>query len=300
VQVIFMSKAVYGRLRDVYWDSRVVTIKRSGTIEYYHMPKGMFATFLQLFFKGSYLFMTVSEDKRKTKGWMTHSVESIEKIMLPQGQTPMVFFDISLIRGQIRTLIESDRPKLFLDLEMTMPPYRMTEPFESEIIQYGWVLTSSDGTILEQEKNFVKPTRKDALTDRTRKFLKISQEDVDTGIPGADFLKKLVALIRRERPTVFVWGQNDGIELKKASRRHHVSDVTRGIQLVDLLRLHKTFYGLKNDLGLFNAYTLYYDDAIDVKQAHDALEDAVFTKRVFDGFRETTAGKRLVDISKYK
>jgi sporulation inhibitor KapD len=300
VQVILMSNIVYGRLRDVHKDARVVTIKRNGRIEYFHMPKGLFQTFLELFLKGSYLFMTVSDEKRKTKGWMTRSVESIEKIMLPQGQTPLVFFDIALIRGQIRSLVESERPKLFLDLEMTMPPYRIVEPFESEIIQYGYVLAAADGTVLEKEKNFVKPTRKDAVTDRTRKFLKISQEDVETGIPGSDFLKRLVALIRRERPTVFVWGQNDGIELRKASRRHHLPDITRGIQMVDLLRLHKTFFGLKNDLGLFNAYALYYEDAIDAKQTHDALEDAWYTKRVFDGFREAAAGKRLVDIAKYK
>lgn len=295
-----MSRAVYGRLRDVYRDFRVVSIQMRTRIEYYHIPKGLFQTFLEMFLPGSYLFMTVADERRRTKHWMTWSVESIEKIMVPQGQTPIIHFDIVRIRGQIRSLIESERPKLFLDFEMTMPPYRMVEPFESEIIQYGWVLCDKEGSTLEQERNFVRPTRRDAVTDRTKKFLKITQEQVDAGIPAADFLKRLLSLVRRERPTVFVWGQNDGIELKKTSRRHHMADITRGIQLVDLLKLHKTFYGLKNDLGLFNAYSLYFDDQIDAKQAHDALEDAWFTKKVFDGFRDVTKGTKTVDVAKYK
>ena len=87
---------------------------------------------------------------------------------------------------------------------------------------------------------------------------------------------------------------------KKGARINHILDITKGVQIVDLLRLHKTFFGLKNDLGLFNAYTMYFGSDDNEKQAHDALEDAMVTKLIFDWFKEVALGQRKVDISDYK
>ncbi|MCK7487390.1 MAG: exonuclease domain-containing protein [Bacillus subtilis] len=295
-----MSKMIYGRLQDVYEELRVVTMKRSSKIDFYYMPKGLFQTFLSYFIEGSYIFMTVSDQTRIYKGWKTYSVESIEKILYPRRQNPLVFYDISIIKSQIRKLLETDRPKLFLDLEMTMPPYRLYETFESEIIQYGYVLTDARSQILEQKKSFVKPTKIAEISDRTKKFLKVSQADVDQGIPAQEFFRSLQSIFRTYRPMVLVWGQNDIIELKKGARINHIADITKGVQIVDLLRLHKTFFALKNDLGLFNAYTMYFGSDDQEKQAHDALEDAMVTKLIFDWFKEVASGQRKVDTSEYK
>ena len=54
---------------------------------------------------------------------------------------------------------------------------------------------------------------------------------------------------------------------------------------MDLLKLHKDYYNLENDIGLFKAYKMYFNDDLD--QAHNAYEDALITKHVFDGFLAT-------------
>ena len=295
-----MTNQIYGRLHDVFEDIRVVSLKGHSKIDYYYMPKGLFQTFLSYFIPGSYTFMTVSETKKKYKGLMVYSVESIEKIIYPRKQNPLIFYDISLIKSQIQNLITKECPKLFLDLEMSMPPYRFYQNFESEIIQYGLVITNPQGQIIEEKKSFVRPTKTAEISDRTKKFLKVSQEEIDQGISAKEFIEMLSSYFRKNRPMVFVWGQNDLIELRKACRINHQNDITMGVQIVDLLKLHKTYFGLKNDLGLQNAYNLYSTEPTLEKQAHDALEDALMTQFVFESFRQVTLGKRIVDTTLYK
>ena len=58
--------------------------------------------------------------------------------------------------------------------------------------------------------------------------------------------------------------------------------MTDANDFIDLLKLHKDYFNLKDDLGLFKAYQVYYK--IDETQAHDAHDDALITKQVFDAF----------------
>lgn len=95
------------------------------------------------------------------------------------------------------------------------------------------------------------------------------------------------------RPMVFVWGKNDELELAKMNRLYELDDFTRKMQFIDLLRLHKTYFGLKNDLGLFNAYKAY--KGVDLtKQKHDAFQDASVTLAVFSCFKDVTNGLMTV------
>jgi sporulation inhibitor KapD len=284
-----MSKTVFGRLHAVYEEVRVVTLKNGPRIEFYHMGKGMFAAFMQYFRAGVFVFMTVADTPRKMRGVFSRSVEKMDKIMLPHGSSPKVFFDANLIRSGIRSLVNSRKPKLFVDFEMSMPPFKFNPDFRSELIQCGMVLCDDAGNVIEQHATFIKPIMFPEITDRTRKFLKITQSAFDHGVDYPVFHDILDRIITEFRPMVVVWGQNDIIELRKAALYHRLPDITRKAQFVDLLKLHKNYFGLKNDVGLFNAYKQYVD--IDPeKQAHDALEDATITKMVFDGFKKVTMG----------
>ncbi|MCR5307716.1 MAG: hypothetical protein K6E24_01810, partial [bacterium] len=55
---------------------------------------------------------------------------------------------------------------------------------------------------------------------------------------------------------------------------------------INLLQVHKNYYNLKNDLGLFDAYKQYTGE--NLNQEHDALEDAFMTKNVFFEFKKET------------
>ena len=95
---------------------------------------------------------------------------------------------------------------------------------------------------------------------------------------------ELKDILNNYNPKIVVWGKNDIKALNDFYKLHKVSALTNSNNFVDLLRLHKNFFNLKNDLGLFNAYKEYYlEDPI---QAHDAIEDAKVTKAVFSAFKK--------------
>ena len=289
-----MAKYLAGPLHDVFPEIRVITVRDRRQIVYLYMPKGMFTSFMQYFGKGIYVFMTVSDSARKYRGVLVRQVENIDKIMYPDGQNPRVFFDISLIKSGIKNILNAKRNRLFVDFEMSMPPFRDWTRFVSEIIQAGIVVVDEDGTTVETLSTFIKPTLFPQITDRTRKFLHIRQDAIDGGMAYPDFYKAFAELIRKYRPMVFVWGQNDQIELKKSMIANNLPDITPRMQVIDLLKLHKNYFSLKNDLGLFNAFRLYHPEVLPEKQAHDAFEDASVTKAVFDGFRQVCNGELTI------
>ncbi|MDP3129790.1 MAG: exonuclease domain-containing protein, partial [Bacillota bacterium] len=183
----------------------------------------------------------------------------------------------------------SRKPKLFVDFEMSMPPFKYNPDFLSELIQCGMILCDDAGNVIEQHSTFIKPFMFPEITDRTRKFLKITQSAINNGVEFPEFHDQLDQIVTLFRPMIVVWGQNDIIELRKAALYHRLPDITKKAQFVDLLKIHKNYFGLKNDVGLFNAYKVYADVDPE-KQAHDALEDATVTRIVFDGFKKVCNG----------
>ncbi|HRX91486.1 MAG TPA: exonuclease domain-containing protein [Candidatus Izemoplasmatales bacterium] len=290
-----MTEYVYGLLHGVDETKRIIAIKIDNKIRFFYLAKGQFTVFMAYFKPNIYVFMTVAETPRHYRGYKVQNVINIEKVMLPNKQKPTVFYDISIIRSGIKTIVDSGKPKLFVDFEMSMPPYRDYRTFVSEIIQAGLVLCDGDGKVLENHSFFIKPQLFPKISERTGKFLHIRQEDVDSGREYREFHSLFMKIQASYHPMVFVWGKNDKIELKKANERLGLTEFTQRAQFIDLLQLHKIYFNLKNDLGLFNAYNLYSDHDLD-KQAHDAFEDASVTKDVFYWFKDTVNGNREITI----
>ncbi|MBU0997848.1 MAG: hypothetical protein KKE16_07400 [Firmicutes bacterium] len=291
-----MADYVYGLLHGVDEKKRIIAIKVNKKVTFYYMAKGMFQSFMQYFKSGIYVFMDVQETSRRYRGYTVKNVLNIEKVMSPHRQNPTIYYDVSIIKSGISHIMNTKKPKLFLDFEMSMPPYRNYEDFVSEIIQVGFILTDATGEIIDKQSYFIKTFLFKEISDRTKKFLRVEQEQIDSGLEYREFYDLFTKLLQTYKPMVLVWGQNDRIELKKMNFRHQLADFTPNTQFVDLLKLHKTYFNLKNDLGLFNAYFLYYENDID-KQKHDALEDARVTKAVFDGFLEVCNNLRMLSLN---
>lgn len=291
-----MADYVYGLLHGVDEKKRIIAIKVNKKVTFYYMAKGMFQSFMQYFKSGIYVFMDVQETSRRYRGYTVKNVLNIEKVMSPHRQNPTIYYDVSIIKSGISHIMNTKKPKLFLDFEMSMPPYRNYEDFVSEIIQVGFILTDSSGEVIDKQSYFIKTFLFKEISDRTKKFLRVEQEQIDSGLEYREFYDLFTKLLQTYKPMVLVWGQNDRIELKKMNFRHQLADFTPNTQFVDLLKLHKTYFNLKNDLGLFNAYFLYYENDID-KQKHDALEDARVTKAVFDGFLEVCNNLRMLSLN---
>jgi sporulation inhibitor KapD len=290
-----MTETVYGKIEKVDEDKRLIAVQQHKRLTYFYMSKGMFRQFMDYFHYGIYVFLTVKKEPRLYKDIRVQNVVSIDKVLSPRANRPKIYYDISIIKTEIKKLVNQERYRLFIDFEMSMPPYTRYQNFISEIIQVGFVLTDAYGNDIQKYNAFVKPKLFPRLSKRTLKFLNLSQADVDQGTTYPDLHRLLADINDRYQPIIYVWGKNDKSELSKLNRIYKLDNFIHDMQFVDLLSLHKTFFRLKNDLGLFSAYNMYANVDL-INQKHDALEDAVVTKDVFYWFKETCNHQRKVII----
>ncbi|RJX25690.1 MAG: hypothetical protein C4537_03990 [Acholeplasma sp.] len=193
-----------------------------------------------------------------------------------------VHYDLHRLRKEMQEVLIQDRYYLFIDFEMTMPGYKEIN-FKPEIIQVGYLLSKAKENALLQEGYYVAPLPQTTLSRRTKKFLSLDElKFYEEAITYQDFYHKLKKIIDQYHPKLVVWGKNDMTALDDSYQIHQVLPLTFTEDFIDLLKLHKDYFNLKDDLGLFKAYQTYYDVAID--QSHDAIDDAHVTKLVFDAF----------------
>ena len=221
------------------------------------------------------------------------SLTRVYQIHQPHPRGRLVFYSHQHVQKQTGRFINSLGMKLFLDLEMSMHPYKIDKTFVQEVIQAGYVLTDATGTVLKRYAAFIRPTRHRKLTPRTLKFLDLTQTDVDQGIPYTEFHQHLISLIETHQPAIIVWGMNDALALRDAADINGLPRLPKRTRFVNLLKLHKNYFALKDDLGLVNAYKLY-GHRLD-NQRHDALEDAEMTRCIFTGFQKHINGALRID-----
>lgn len=286
---------VYGILHGVIEVKRLILIKDKRRVRYYYMSKGMYKSFMMYFQAGIYVFLTVKKKPRLYGKYLVQNVISIDKVLSPNKNNPKIYYDISIIKTGVKSLINRDRFKMFIDFEMSMPPYQNFEVFQSEIIQVGFVLTDNQGNEIERYSSYIKPKLFPKISKRTIKFLHIEQEDIDQGIDYKDFYYRFNKLNHEYNPMVFVWGKNDQLELNKMNKIHRLKPFNRNTQFIDLLSLHKIFFRLNNDLGLFKAYNAYSNKDLS-DQKHDALEDALVTNEIYKYFKQVCNNQIYVKI----
>lgn len=195
-----------------------------------------------------------------------------------------VYYDLFALRQEMKSVLANNQYYLFIDFEMTMPGY-LPEQFQAEIIQVGYVLAKAQGEIEHAEGYYVLPKDAKTLSKRTKKFLKLDEEKFfEEALPFQTFYDKLQNIIKTYRPKFVIWGKNDLTALNASYKMHRKKRLTTDKQFIDLLKLHKDYYNLKDDLGLFKAYKAYYQK--DEIQDHNAMDDALMTKYVFDSFVE--------------
>jgi sporulation inhibitor KapD len=291
-----MEEYIYGMLHGVIESKRLIAIKSRKKIDFYYMSKSMFKQFMQYFRPGIFIFMVVKQVPRLYRGHLVKNVVAIDKVLSPNKNKPTIYYDISMIKSGIKSLINQNRNRLFIDFEMSMPPYNNYQNFVSEIIQIGYVLTDEFGNLIEDFSSYIKPKLFPELSLRNKKFLHIEQSDVDGGNTYEFLHQKIMQIQSKYKPIVYVWGKNDHLELNKLNKIHRLSNFTKSMQFIDLLSLHKNYYGLKNDIGLFNAFNIYSKEDILNNQKHDALEDALITKEIFYAFKDVCNNKLIVDF----
>lgn len=254
-----------------------------GKLTYFYLTKAQARKYMTYINKGHVVDFEIYDNQKKINRRLCWQVAYFNKIEKPGHQKTSVLFDLADIRNQMKEVLEGFQYRLFLDLEMTMPPY-YKGPFEAEIIQAGYVLSDIDGNILVSDSMYIYPTKYKKISRRTEKFLQLDERYYVEAKDYTEFYDKLAYLVETYDPRIIVWGKNDMIALKASYQINQVKPLTTDHSFVNLLQIHKNYYNLSDDLGLFKAYELYYGKI--EGQLHDAYDDALVTKKVYEALLE--------------
>ncbi len=288
---------ITGKIDSFDETSRILTITYKRSYLHLYLQKSTLQMIERFIKKGRNVSFLIKQPPILRHDKHVLVVNHILKIYEKRIRRDKVFYCLSNIKKDIKQLINNLEYKLFLDIEMSMHPYYKTNNFTQEIIQVGYLLVDQNNNVIKTFDHFIKPVKHKVLTKRTIKFLSITQNDVDSGIEYDEFYNEYASIVKKYNPAIIVWGKNDMIALKESYEISNKKSLKPYSRFINLLSLHKTYYSLRNDLGLFNALKLYkpFDD----HQTHNAYEDALVTKEIFDGFKEVLNTNKLVDTSEY-
>lgn len=265
---------------DIEVKHKVFYIIQQGRKTGFYLTNRLSKTFFHYLQKG---IMVDFEITARTKRIGHHKYYQVAHFNQVVSLSPKrVFYDIYKLRRDMASVLEHHDYYMFLDFEMTMPSYTADE-FRPEIIQVGYVIAKAKGPIISSKSYYVLPKTDRTLTKRTKKFLNLDEHIFfEEAITYQKFYTHLKEVIDTYHPKFVVWGKNDVSALNDSYLLHEVEPITKDYDFIDLLKLHKDYYNLKDDLGLFKAYKTYYE--VEFKQTHDANDDALVTKYVFDAF----------------
>ena len=276
--VVFMqfSALIYSVERDNFF-----TILIDGKKTYFYMQKHLVKNFYKYLRKGTYVTFEFEEQKAKYKKIFAYKVNYFIEFR-KRNNKQEVYYDLSIVRDGIKSLVNLMNPIMFIDFEMNMQDYKPILGFEQEIIEAGLLVTDAFGVVSEVKHFYIKPTKFKRITTRAMKFLHYTKVVLDMAISYKEFYNELKKLIEKYNPYVVVWGKSDITQLKKSFEINKCEDLN--LHFINLLQLHTNYDNLHEAPGLFTCYEAYTNTKLP-EQAHNALEDAMVTKDVFFLFK---------------
>lgn len=282
---------VYGRIQKIDVKNRIVGILSEGKMVYIHMTNKVLKEFKPYLTKKPFVFLEVSEEKIIIDNISCLNLDYFIKIMIPSGKYTKVYYDINDIKNNIKSLVNSLNYKMFLDLEFSWPiPY---SHMPAEILQYGYVIIDKDDKIVEEGASLVRPLRNTSLNKGTLEFLHHEYNDFDNACPYIEFYQLLERIIKQYDPKIIAWGRNDVIALEQSFRINHLHPLDVRNRYINLMQVMKNYYSYKKEMGLFATYQ-ELTKGEEQEQAHDAMEDAIIAKKIFDIFKENINNEETI------
>lgn len=211
-------------------------------------------------------------------------ISHFNKIQKHTNRGLHTLFDVEDLKRDMIKVMWRFKYYLFIDIEMSMPSYYHSGTFQSEIIQVGYILTDKKLNVIKKNNYYIKPAFGRLVSKRTLKFLNIDREVFHKAKEYRYFYNDLKQMIDKYKPKFVVWGRNDILVLNDSYALNKKDALTAPRQFIDLLKIHKNYFNLQSDLGLFKAYETYYNTPLE-EQDHDAYKDALIMMEVFKYFR---------------
>lgn len=280
-------RLVYGTIRGFNEELRIFEILVDNKVEMFYLTRSQFKKFRPYLSEGLVVHFTCKENRIKQNNYMVYEVISFIKMLRHLPRKTVVYYDLSTIKQGVKKILNRDGYRMFLDLEFTMPPHGYVHGggFVAEIIQYGIYLEDSSGNLITTEWGMIKPKYQLGINTRTAEFLNTDINEIKNAPSYYKFYNKLKDLITYYQPTIYVWGRNDILMLDEFYKLHKLKSIADRKRFVNLMQVIKNYYGIKADIGLFNAYELFKSKPQEI-QDHNALKDAVATSDIFRLFQE--------------
>lgn len=271
------------RIHKYDYDSGIITVIDKNKYANFYLTNSIKNRFGNLLEVGSFVEIKINYKRSKIiEKIKCYQINHFIRIEKPTFRAIKVVYDINDYREEVIYKITNDKYYLFLDLEMTMPPYYPVKNFEAEIIQVGYYLTDNKYKIIKKKDYYLKPTKFKTVSKRTLKFLNIERGSIKNPKDYSYFYKDFKKIIEEYDPKIVVWGKNDYLAIKTSFSINKEKPIINQTRFINLLTKVKRYYNLFNDVGLFNAYEIYYNQA--PLQRHDALSDAYVLLKIYDAF----------------
>ena len=273
---------VYGRIQKISIKNRMIGLLSDDKLVYVHMTNKVLKEFKPYLVKKPIAFLEASDEKVVIENISCLNLDYFIKIMMPGDKSTKVYYDINDIKKEIKSLVNSLNYKMFLDLEFSWPvPY---SHMPAEIVQFGYVIEDKDGKVVEEKSSLVRPLRNTSLNKGTLDFLHHELSDFENACPYIEFYQLLEQKINEYDPKIIAWGRNDIITLEKSFKINHLHPLDVRNRYLNLMQLMKNYYNYKKEMGLFATFQ-ELTDGEEKDQAHDAMEDAMIAKEIFDIFK---------------
>ena len=278
---------VCGTIRGFSEENRIFEIRDKNRVKFYYLSRSQYKRFKPYLNEGLVVHFTCKETRTNQSGFLVYEVVHFIKMLRHLPRKTIVYYDISTIKQGVKKIFSRDGYRLFLDLEFSMPPHEYVHGngFVSEIIEYGLYLEDNEGNLITTEWGMIKPRHEIGINSRTIEFLKISENDLRYAPSPYKFYKKFKTLLTAYQPTIYVWGKNDISMLDSFYKENKFVKLAERKNFINLMQVIKNYYGIKTDIGLFNAYE-FFNVKQPKEQDHNALNDAVATADIFKLFQK--------------
>ena len=278
---------VCGTIRGFSEENRIFEIRDKNRVKFYYLSRSQYKRFKPYLNEGLVVHFTCKETRTNQSGFLVYEVVHFIKMLRHLPRKTIVYYDISTIKQGVKKIFSRDGYRLFLDLEFSMTPhvYVHGNGFVSEIIEYGLYLEDNEGNLITTEWGMIKPRHKIGINSRTIEFLKISENDLRYAPSPYKFYKKFKTLLTAYQPTIYVWGKNDISMLDSFYKENKFVKLAERKNFINLMQVIKNYYGIKTDIGLYNAYE-FFNVKQPKEQDHNALNDAVATADIFKLFQK--------------
>ncbi|MDD3106583.1 MAG: hypothetical protein PHP65_02110 [Bacilli bacterium] len=276
---------IYGKVLKVFPEERVLKIEFDNRLLCLYMTRKTFKDFGPYFYKRPYIFVDIKPALKKYGPYYGFEIINFIKVVEPSFREKRIYYDILTIKKDIKKLINKTKNRMFIDLEFSLPAFYQSVPHVAEIVQYGIIIENNEGEVIFQHSNLVKPFHKYGLNSRTLSFISRKREEFDSAIDYIDFYNLLETWINKYNAKIIAWGKSDILTLEQSFIINKVKPLDLRKNHINLMQVIKNYYNLKEDLGLFNTYQEYTNTVLE-EQSHDALEDAIVTRKIYQLFKE--------------